>query len=196
MWGFLRETTELAKKEGIDTETKLCKTGLDEYLNAIFPETKDWVHDKSIPDFKDSSGERIRSRPDYRSESLKLIVEFDGLPHYTNPDNILRDEKNTKIYEEAGYKVVRLPYFIQLTNTVVKQLFGISVEKPLFDENIPSIGLNWRNTPAYLCYKGVERMAKEFKNFPEQYKVNIEALKKQDPNNWTDWKILEKLYNE
>ncbi len=30
-----------------------------------------------------------------RSEHLKLIIEFDGLPHYTNPDIIEKDSKNT-----------------------------------------------------------------------------------------------------
>lgn len=51
-----------------------------------------------------------------RSESLKLIVEIDGLPHYQNPIVILKDKEKTKLYEEFGYKVVRIPYFIQLTN--------------------------------------------------------------------------------
>ena len=114
-WGFLRETSEQAKKAGIDKDTGIHRTGLDEYLKLIFPKTDDWIHDKMIGKV---DGVLYRSRPDYRSESLKIIIEFDGLPHYQKPDIILKDERNTKLYESFGYKVVRIPYFIQFTNSI------------------------------------------------------------------------------
>ena len=81
-WGFLRETTEAAIKAGLDADTGLHRTGLNEYLAVIFPDTNDWIHDKALGEV---NGEKIRNRPDYRSESLKIIVEFDGLPHHNNP---------------------------------------------------------------------------------------------------------------
>lgn len=168
-WGFLRETTELAKKAGIDKDTGLIRTGLDEYLKVIFPNTTDWIHDKVFGEHK--------IRPDYRSDSLKLVVEFDGLPHYKNPDSIEKDKKNQSIYESNGYKVVRIPYFIQLSNDVVEKLFEVKVKEPLFDANVPSLGINGRHSPAYLCPAGIRRMAKEFLKYPEQYQVNLNALK-------------------
>lgn len=174
VWGFLRETTELANKAGIDKDTGLVRTGLDEYLKVIFPDTNDWIHDKS---FGEHNGQKYKIRPDYRSDSLKLIVEFDGLPHYGNPDLIEKDIKNQRVYEENGYKVVRIPYFIQLSNDVVEKLFGVKVKEPLFDAKIPSLGINGRHSPAYLCPAGIRRMAKEFLNYPEQYQVNLKALK-------------------
>ena len=174
VWGFLRETTELANKAGIDKDTGLVRTGLDEYLKVIFPDTNDWIHDKS---FAEHNGQKYKIRPDYRSDSLKLIVEFDGLPHYGNPDLIEKDIKNQRVYEENGYKVVRIPYFIQLSNDVVEKLFGVKVKEPLFDAKIPSLGINGRHSPAYLCPAGIRRMAKEFLNYPEQYQVNLKALK-------------------
>jgi len=176
-WGFLRETTAMAKKAGIDKDTGLHRTGLEEYLKVIFPQTDDWIHDKALGKV---NGILYRNRPDYRSENLKLIVEFDGLQHYTNPDIIEKDIKNTKLYTSFGYKVVRIPYFIQLTNKVVKTLFDVDVTEKLFDETISSLGYKGRNTPAYLCPAGIARMAREFKNFPEQYQININFLKKQN----------------
>ena len=125
-WGFLRENGASARKAGTDPATGLHRTGLDEYLRIIFPETNDWIHDQPIGEI---GGKKRRIRPDYRSESLKLIVEFDGLQHYTNPVNILKDLNNTAIYEQGGYKVVRIPYFIQLTNEVVKSMFVVEVNK-------------------------------------------------------------------
>lgn len=36
-WGFLRETKELAAKAGIDKDTGLYRTGMEDYLAVIFP---------------------------------------------------------------------------------------------------------------------------------------------------------------
>ena len=173
IWGFLRETKEIAEKAGLDADTGLCRTGLEEYLAVIYPETNDWIHDKEIGIL---NGKKRKMRPDYRSESLKLIVEIDGLPHYQNPENIVKDEKNTAEYIAGGYKVVRIPYFIQLTNSAVSKFFGVNVAEPLFDLKYPSLGPQGHNTPAYICGAGISRMAKEFKNFPDQYDVNIRFL--------------------
>ena len=192
--GFLRETTELAQKAGLDADTDLHRTGLDEYLSIIFPNINDWVHDKSTGLVQDD-GKPKRTRPDYRSDALNLIVEFDGLPHYTDPAIIINDELNTKFYEKHGYTVVRIPYFIQLTNKAVQTFFGISIDTPLFDESIPSIGPKGQNTPAYLCYAGIQRMAAEFHRFPEQYAVNLAFLKSQPDIRLTRFDLLELEYN-
>lgn len=176
-WGFLRETRAMAKKAGIDKDTGLHRTGLEDYLKVIYPNINDWVHDKALGKIKNKL---YRNRPDYRSEQLKLIIEFDGLPHYTNPDIIEKDIINNELYTSFGYKVVRIPYFIQLTSKAVKTLFDIEVSEDLFDEQVSSLGIKGRNTPAYLCPAGIKRMAEEFKKFPEQYKTNIDFLKKEN----------------
>lgn len=173
-WGFLRETTEAAIKAGIDRGTGLHRTGLNEYLKVIFPNVDDWVHDKVLG--LTVNNKVCRKRPDYRSEKLKMIVEFDGIQHYTMPDRIKNDVLSTKFYESLGYKVVRIPYFIQLTNKAVKYFFNVDVKEPLFNENIHSMDKNDRNTPAFLCGAGVLRMIEEFKHHPEQYRVNKEFL--------------------
>lgn len=187
-WGYLRENAKKAREAGIDTETGLCRTGLEEYLHAIFPHVNDWISDKKV------EGLKRNFRPDYRSEQLKLIVEFDGLPHYTDPLNIHLDEVKTKYYQDAGYKVVRIPFFIQLTNKVVKRLFGVDVAEPLFDEKYASLGSSSKNTPAFLCSAGIKRMAKEFYLLsPEQYKINITALEKEEYY-LTEVDVLKKEY--
>lgn len=190
-WGFLRETADLAKKAGKDKDTGLHRTGLEEYLKVIFPEVNDWIHDKALGVV---DGVSYRSRPDYRSEELKLIIEFDGLQHYTKPDIIVKDYRLTEAYQKLGYKVVRIPYFIQLTNKAVKTFFGVNVSEKLFDEKISSLGINGLNTPAYLCPAGVKRMAEEFKNFPEQYITNIKFLKNQNDPYRTGVEFLEEEY--
>lgn len=189
-WGFLRETKGMAEKAGIDKDTGLHRTGMEDYLKVIFPEipTAEWIHNKTI------KGSGRRSRPDYRCESLKLIIEFDGLQHYQSPDRIKKDFANQRFYEELGYKVVRIPYFIQLSNNVVKSIFDRNIDEPLFDESIPSMGIKGKNTPAYCCYEGLKRMAREFNCYPEQYVSNLKALQSENDDFLTGASILEEEY--
>lgn len=191
-WGFLRETKELASKAGIDKDTGLHRTGMEDYLAVIFPEIQasEWIHDKII----DGLGRRIR--PDYRCERLKLIIEFDGLQHYQKPERIKADIENQKLYENCGYKVVRIPYFIQLSNDVVKQMFGRDVEEELFNPNIPSLGIKGKNTPAYCCPAGLKRMAKEFHNYPGQYHVNLKSLLDANNEYLTGAELLKEEYEK
>ena len=193
-WGFLRETKKEAESAGKDEATGLKRTGLEEYLTVIFPETHDWVHDKIIEKELLPEGVKTRKHPDYRSESLKMIVEFDRVQHYGNPEKIFEDEQATKFYSSLGYKVVRIPFFIQLTNQAVKKLFDVEVDEPLFNASYPSLGpLQCR--PACLCLAGIKRMAKEFKDFPDQYEANIKYLHQIDNDYMTGVSILEAVYN-
>lgn len=191
-WGYLRETKESADKAVKKMKTGLYRTGLEEYLAVIFPKipADEWVHNKCVP------GIKRKFKPDYRCESPKLIVEFDGLQHYTNPDNILNDEEKDKIYREAGYKVVRIPYFIQLTNEVIEKLFGVTVKEQMFNPNVPSLGVSGKNTPAFCCPAGIERMARVYKEFPQQYDINLKALLEEDNEFLAGAALLQEAYNK
>lgn len=191
-WGFLRETSKLAHEAGIDADTGLHRNGLEEYLKVIFPDVHDWVHNKGIDEFL--GGKKVPTRPDYRSEKKMLIVEFDGVQHYSRPERILKDVIATNDYRRLGYNVVRIPYFIQLTNSAIKEFFGVTVSEPMFDIRYPSLGAS-KSAPAYLCPAGLERMAKEFRRFPDQYKVNIKALKACGNDILTGASLLEAAYN-
>lgn len=168
---YIRETREMA--ENAAKKNPECNfIGLNEYLPTLYP-GKTWIHDKP---FGKRSGKSYRIRPDYLCEEEKIIIEFDGLQHYTNPENIRKDRKNQAIYEGEGFKVIRIPYFINLTKEVIQEMFGITVIDEKFDPAVPSMSAKWSNTPAYCCYQGIMRMAEEFKRYPQQYKVNIDQL--------------------
>lgn len=192
-WGFLRESSKEAK--GNDPLTGLCRTGLEEYLKVIYPHVTDWIHNKPFGEHGDDIKYRIK--PDYRSEQLKLIIEFDGLPHYKNVETIIKDEQNTIVYQKYGYKVIRIPYFIQLTNDTVKKMFGVSVKEPLFNIQYPSLGeTGMRHNPSSLCPEGVKRMAKEFSKYPEQYEVNLNSLRNMSDKRLSGIEFLEQEYNK
>ena len=191
-WGYLRETAEAAIKAGPDVNTGLHRTGLEEYLAVIFPDVSDWVHDKTIPNLPE--GVTCRKRPDYRSEELKTIIEFDGVQHFETPKQIKEDIEATKLYESFGYNVVRIPFFLQLTNLYVKEIFNVDVDEKLFNPEIPSIGLQGTN-PATLCYAGIQRMAQYFVAHPEQYITNLKYLKSFDDDYMTGASLLEDEYD-
>ena len=190
-FGFIRETSDKAKEAGIDKATGICRTGLEEYLEVIYP-GYDWIHDKALGII---DGVNYRTRPDYRCEEHKIIVEFDGLLHYSNPEQILKDRKNTEIYESLGYKVIRIPYFIQLTNKNVEKLFGVKVYMDLFPVGVSSLNIELKNTPAYLCVDGIKRMAEDFMEFPDDYEVNINYLKSLN-STLSGVEYLEYFYNK
>lgn len=178
-FGFVRETEKQALNE--DTETRIIKTGLDVYLKYIFPQTSDWVHDKAFPN--------MRIRPDYRSDTLKLIVEFDGLPHFTSRDVYLKDIEKTKKYESYGYKVVRIPLYINLTTKVINTLFGLNLDQVFFDKDISPFNESFQ--PNCFCLSGLNRMAKDFLSIaPEQIQTMMVSIKDLSPD---EYKYLQTL---
>ena len=135
MFGFIRETEEKANLAGIDKATGICRTGLEKYLSVIYPGYS-WIHDKPLGKI---NGVTYRSRPDYRCEEHKIIVEFDGILHYSNPEQVLKDKYLTEIYTNLGYKVIRIPYFIQLTN---QAMYVLAVVLPPWP-----VQFVWKNSP-------------------------------------------------
>lgn len=127
---------------------------LGEYLKLL---SDDWVNDKSVPN-SDS-----RSRPDYRSENLKLIVEFDGYHHYNSTARICKDYANNELYVSLGYKVIRIPYFIQMSTELLRDIFkvNIKVERTYEDGFIDSSAL----LPADFCEMGVQKFEQDLHTF-------------------------------
>lgn len=99
----------------------LTEASLGEALKVIFPD-HEFIHNKTVPE----SG--LRTRPDYRNDDLMLIVEFDGNRHFQQSEVQSRDILKQSIYELMGYKVVCIPYFIQLSTDTIKYFFDVDIE--------------------------------------------------------------------
>lgn len=194
-WGYIRETPELVKKAYKDNPDSIVGyTCMTVYISEIFPDVDDWIQGKCPKDLKGKC--LCRYKPDFYSPTLNLIIEIDGLPHYSDPENVLNDKKKDEVYTSLGFKVVRIPYFIQLDKRSIKTLFGITVDKDFFNIEHPSMGIRWKNTPAYLCPMGIERMCMELKRFPDQFIVNYNALKAENNTELSGVEFLEPLLSE
>lgn len=144
----------------------LTETTLGESLKLITG--KDWIHDKAF---------LTRSRPDYRNDELKMLVEFDGPYHYTSATRIVQDEERDKLYTAHGYKTVRIPMYIQLSTYTVKELFGIDKE---FKQVYPHGFISDAKTlvlPADFCELGIMKFKSDLERFSEIQQDIINSLR-------------------
>lgn len=157
-------------KRTITYEGYLDEAKLGQCLAAIFP-NYEFVHDRAVPNAS------ISNRPDYRCDELKLIVEFDGYQHYCQIDTIFKDKLKDSVYTSIGYRIVRIPYFVQLTNDVVKHYFGVSdVDMQI---NFPHgfIADKGAKLPAEYCSLGIVRFVNELRELHFLQTSIISSLK-------------------
>ena len=110
-----------------DSPLWCCENKLKTILPQIYPDTE-IIHNKNL------TLDAFLFRPDFRLPELKIIVEFQGYRHYTNPKTIYRDIIKKKLSEKHGYKFIEVPYFIQLTENVTEFLFKVRKD---FSEGFP-----------------------------------------------------------
>lgn len=141
----------------------LTEERLENVLGQLFPDVT-FIRDRQVPD----SG--LQTRPDYRNDNLKLIVEFDGDQHYRNVQKIKREQEKTDRYTQIGYKVVRIPYFIQISTETVKHLFDLNLQ---YIQTYPH-GFISKTVimPADFCELGIQKFKADLKRF-DYIKVDI-----------------------
>lgn len=144
----------------------LTEKGLYEALQKIF--NCDFIKDKSVP----NSG--INKRPDFRNDDLKLIVEFDGDLHYSVRKRQKVDIEKDSVYSKMGYKVVHIPYFVQLSSVVIKDLFGVEME---WEQVYPHGFIDSEAMlPVDFNYYGIYRFRQDLKKFSYINDDIIESL--------------------
>lgn len=158
---------------------------LGDFLQVAY-EGQTWDHDKK---FKIPNSEISHNfRPDYCCHNLKLCVEFDGPDHFTKANVIQADiTKDTKI-ESHGYKVIRIPYFIQLTKESIRYFFNMDLD---FNNNFKHGFISKKVVlPTSFCEQGIwkfknmlyklESEKEIFSQIKESIKDKINAIKVQD----------------
>lgn len=99
------------------------------------------------------------------------FVEFDGEGHYCVPSTILADEWKDAYAEETGAKVVRIPYFIQLTSETLLWWFNIAAEvRQEFPHGFID---NKAKLPAAFCSLGVSRFRADLRRVPESVALAV-----------------------
>ena len=193
-WGLLCESESIAKEMGYDYTTGYNFTGLDTYLREIFKDVQDWEYKKPLV-IKNKSGKKIEIIPTYKSEKLKIVIMFYDISHYKTKRQLLKDKKIAELIKQDGnYKLVEIPYYIELTKEVVKKLFNVNVKNKLFNILCPSMTAYNGNTPYFMCKDGFDEMMSNFEAISkEQYEITREHL------DWLDFGTglsgVEKFYD-
>ncbi len=148
-------------------EKYLTEDRLGDFLRRYFKEGE-WIHDKCFLG---------RNRPDYRNGFYKTIVEFDGYAHYTSSKRIVSDRLKDKLYQENGYNVVHIPYFVQLSEKTISKLFSLNME---YEQEYPHGFIDSKCVlPADFCYLGIRRFLEDLETFSEiKREILISLVKK------------------
>lgn len=104
-------------------------------------------------------------------------MEFDGIKHYQNFDKALSDISRTEYLEGLGYKIVRIPFWIQLSKDYVKYAFDVEVESlcelkySFFDSGTEDFGLSV--SPVSFNVFGAIRFKKELEALPLKCRSDV-----------------------
>jgi len=135
----------------------LTETSLGDFLRTRLD--PDIEHNVRVP------GMAERFRPDYRSETFKIIVEIDGDQHYRVAHNVLKDELRDAAISAQGYRVVRVPYFVQLCPQTIRMLLPETTDHSSF-LSFPHGFISSRVVfPADFCELGVLRFVRDLERF-------------------------------
>lgn len=171
-WKYLRETDSKYFDPRMNTSLK-------DYLEVIFP-CNTFEYNISLKKDELPSGiEYKRYKCDALCRDLKLVVEFDGLNHYMDSHAVLNDIKRDSWFESIGYKTIRIPYWIQLSQNVVRDLFGVDLEDPLCEiaysfYNVFTQKVDLDILPGNMCELGRQRFVTEYYKFSTDVRVQID----------------------
>jgi hypothetical protein len=101
-----------------------------------------------------------------------IIVEYDGDEHYRNSLAIKSDREKDLIVKELGFSIVRIPYWVQLTNETFMHYFGFDPGTHI----IQKFSHGFITTvffPASYCEMGIDRFANELNSLPIGVKNNV-----------------------
>jgi hypothetical protein len=131
-----------------------------------------------------------RFRPDYRSERHRVVVEFDGDEHYRRALHVIQDAERDDLVAALGYRVIRIPYFVQLTTVTINQLFGALVANQFPFKEFPH-GFIARTVifPADFCELGIERFQRDLDRFAS-IKVDILTSLQKAATDRGDWRLV------
>ena len=85
----------------------------------------------------------------------------------------LKDE----LYHENGYRVVHVPYFVQLSKKTISRLFGLNME---YEQKYPHGFIDPKCIlPADFCHLGIKRFLDDLETFSEiKNEIIVSLIKK------------------
>lgn len=115
------------------------------------------------------NGTRYKCDMIFEHEGKKYAVEFDGDSHFIDIAVMDRDITKTNFLWNMGYRVIRIPYFIQLDDYTFDMFFRFEYPESL-PEVYPHGFIDKRaKTPAYFSSRGMDNFLKIMWYTSEKY---------------------------
>lgn len=145
----------------------LTEVGLSLVLKEVFP-SETFIHDKIVP------LSNSKKRPDYFCDKLRLVVEFDGDQHYRSVKKIKSELIKDQIFQNIGYNVVRIPYFVQISSLIIDKLFNRRIN---YNQIYPHGFIDKRVImPCDFCELGIKKFERDLERFNYIKKEIIQSL--------------------
>lgn len=146
------------------------------YPGYTLPEAQSYLRDSRGLLARTKSGHTLQ--PDFILRNQKIIIEIDGqnsrICHYSRAKTCIDDLEKDETYKELGWKVVRIPAYIQLDKDMIKFLFGLDYEKDLYPAcHLHGFLHEQISLPADFCKLGLARFYKEMDSWPKAVKDKI-----------------------
>ncbi|MBM3996753.1 MAG: hypothetical protein FJ303_21755 [Planctomycetes bacterium] len=100
------------------------------------------------------------------------VVEYDGDEHYCNSLKIKADMEKDRLASESGWRVVRIPYWVQLDSVMLDHYFQVQAA---IEQNFPHGFITTKFFPASFCEKGIHRFESELASLPESVRQAVIA---------------------
>jgi hypothetical protein len=105
-----------------------------------------------------------------RTQTGIHVIEYDGDEHYCNSLKVKADREKDRLALEMGWKVIRIPYWVQLDSETFSFYFA---SKAIIEQNFPHGFITTKTFPASFCELGVLRFQHELSCLPERVRQDV-----------------------
>lgn len=106
----------------------------------------------------------------YQIAGQTTVVEFDGDAHYWNSLKVKVDIEKDEVADNLHYRVVRFPYWVQLTTETLAHYFGLSAE---IEQDFPHGFIVTKIFPASFSELGISRFQRELSSLPQDVNESV-----------------------
>lgn len=117
-------------------------------------------------------GSRRRFDLAFLEHGTTVLVEYDGDEHYRDTMKIKADRQKDALAAENGMRLVRVPYWVQLDQTMARHWFGLEAE---IEQSFPHGFISTKLFPASFCDLGIARFRRELDSLPATVRDGVVA---------------------
>jgi hypothetical protein len=127
----------------------------------------------------------------YQGDVGQVAVEFDGDAHYRDSLKIKADVEKDELARAGGYKVVRVPYWVQLTGETLMHYFDLDAD---IAQSFPHGFITTKLFPASFCELGITRFQREINSLPAGVRNDVvESLRARADEHGIEYVLPERL---